>query len=360
MQSEQKFLLGEKVYSGRFLGTHPGQNILKTYHGDTRLRPRCLCVPGGVPMQVTQRGERFHLARMPGTGILHAKSCPDNEDVNLFSGVSCYTPAALQTSATGDWIVRLAINTLPGLPIPAMSLNGLLDLMIETAGLHSFEPASPRPQAWSFTRSLLQSAARRMQIDGVGRLADLLLVPERYNQDGRSEMRAALEGFFASQDAETPRFVCSYLREAQQTEFGHMLTLKQLPEFRFWISGNLPDSLPLRDDADGGGLLVLAMVKQGRKAGNAKVQSIAWRRLSPRVILSANSSEDAAIEQFISQGQNFFKPLRFDAPAEVPLADFILTSKESTQPVFVLHDSAVPSRPGDYAKRLIANALRQA
>ena len=143
----QRIAIGTGIHTAGWLVSTPaGQTILKDCPGTER-RPRCLCRPGGVEMYVGRRGQVYYLSRMPGTGFLHADGCASVEDNTLLSGAHAYAAGAIIERADG--MLQLAINLdrreRPAAPQTQLSIDGLLDLLIEQADLNRVQiGAEPR------------------------------------------------------------------------------------------------------------------------------------------------------------------------------------------------------------------------
>src|SRR5436190_15446059 len=69
------YALGDEVLSTGSPGFPP--KLLRAY--ETRSRPRCMCVAGGVDMYTSRHDDVVSLKRLPGTGSQHAPSCPSYE-----------------------------------------------------------------------------------------------------------------------------------------------------------------------------------------------------------------------------------------------------------------------------------------
>lgn len=79
---QQQFLIRGRHY---LAGEAALQGILASIHGSSE-RPRCLCVPGGIPMYVAHHGICV-VKRMPETGKSPHPSCPSFKPEAALSGL---------------------------------------------------------------------------------------------------------------------------------------------------------------------------------------------------------------------------------------------------------------------------------
>jgi hypothetical protein len=235
----QRIAIGTQSHTLTWLtGTQAGQKVLAEAHRSSQ-RPRCLCVAGGVEMYPAQRGRTFYLARMPGSGMLHDVACPSVDDVNLFSGIGTYASGTLLVLPDGRLQVRFDAAAPRQIEALAASLDGLLDLLLDTADLN----ASPMSATlgWESVRTALANAALSLVLNASGPLSALMLLPASFNKDDHERQRQEQEDYLST--AAVPRFVCAPLREIRPTKFGYQLILKHLPRTMFWISRAVASAL---------------------------------------------------------------------------------------------------------------------
>jgi hypothetical protein len=222
----------------------------------------------------------------------------------------------------------------------AASLEGLLDLLIESAELHRFSPGCHGSLGWSALRERLQAAARSIAIDDVGPLPAVLLLPEAFDKTRAASQEAAYCEFLGRREA--PRLVCAPIRPpAKRTAYGWALHLKHLPNVVFWLPqavasawlGRMPgrwdlDQMPQRS-------LLLARVTSARGTG-FRIVDLAGRRVDARAMPCASDAESQLADALAGEGRTFFRPLRFDCPVDETLADFVLLEGDAAYPLFAL------------------------
>lgn len=332
------------------MATPPGQRLLASAHkvGD---RPRCLCTRAGVDMYVARRGATFYLARMPGTGLLHADGCPSTEDCNLYSGADHYGPDAMCEGDNG--VLSVAYGDGP------VSLNGLLDALFEVSELNVLRPGTPAP-GWRGVREQLRQAAMAIHVRG-GILDTFLEVPVAFAKDDYPERRGAQELFLSEPDA--LRLVCAPLREIRATRYGWQIVLKHMPDTKFWLSRAAGTEIAERAAgtlnlaAPPEHALVLMRVRRASKPGTFLVLDMALRQTDRRFLPCLSEQEAQVLEEFAAGARGVFRPLRFDAPWERALADYALMDRPGELvPVLVLAPTG--SDALDFAKRSLAASLR--
>lgn len=351
--------LGPAVHAVESLQQPAGQRLLMAWQ-DGHARPRCLCTDTGIELQVVRRGHRWHLAKLPGTGFLHAADCPwgDGPQASLTSGAVVYGPAARY--ANDDGAVHLLYEPMVSraVPAPAVSLDGVLDTLIERAQMFLAAPEQPA-RHWGALRSDLGRAAGEIHLDE-SLLSGGLLIAEHFRKDGFEAALARQEGFLSG---DGPRFILGRLKEIVGTEHGWRLSLKDLPSTRFWVPRRLGQALAQREDgyaildAPPTQALVLAQVRpsHGNHAHSFQVQTLALRRVDAQFRPAQSEPEDRVAAQLGERHLAFERVLRFDAPWEAPLADYVVTAGTRRRLVFVLH----PTRrlTADAAKRTAAKRL---
>ena len=132
------------------------QDALAQVH-ESAERPRCLCVPGGIEMDVA-RHRYVVVKRMPETGSRHHPSCTSCEPDPASSGLGKLVGDAVRESPAGE--VDLCVDfpwtrnqghggsrTDAGLPGGVevarrrISLHGLIHFLFERAGFNRWTPA---------------------------------------------------------------------------------------------------------------------------------------------------------------------------------------------------------------------------
>lgn len=348
----QRISISGQAHLASWLMTTPvGQQVLAEAHRQ-RSALQCLCVGTGVDMYVARRGSTYYLARMPGTGMLHAENCPSAEEANIFSGADSYLAGAMMEQPDG----RLSVQYADGGPV---SIEGLLDLMIEMAELNVLRPDAGQ-RTWRDARKALAEGAESI-VTPDGALAARILLPHTFNKDDYATERLGQEAFLTVPDC--VRLVCAPLRELRPTAYGWRVVLKHMPDTRFWLSRTVMEALVGRAAGtfDPGDpplpSLALVRVRQGGKPGEFLVSDIALRRTDRRFMPCLSEQEARVADELSAARRALLRPLRFDAPWPRALADYVLLDCAGAPlPVLVLAPTG--SEALDLSKRFLVGALR--
>ena len=240
----QRIALGTEIHTLKWLGeTRAGQELLAASRRANQ-RPRCMCVPDGVEMYVGRRGRIHYLSRMPGTGFLHADTCQSVESASLLSGIHAYAPGAIVEQSDGLVSLSLDIERLDRQepPLTRVSIDGLLETLVEQADLNRIGPASTA-RTWASVRDRLGEAAGWIQVGGKP-LSPLLYLPERYDKANGAASQSTCEDFIAA--AQGQALLCAPLKEICWTTYSWKISLKHLPGLRLWVSKDVASELERR------------------------------------------------------------------------------------------------------------------
>ena len=356
----QRIAIGTGIHTAEWLvSTRAGQTILKDCHGTER-RPRCLCRPGGVEMYVGRRGQVYYLSRMPGTGFLHADGCASVEDNTLLSGAHAYAAGAIIERADG--MLQLAINLdrreRQAAPQTQLSIDGLLDLLIEQADLNRVQIGA-EPRTWSSVRAKLLEAVPLILLNDAP-LETIFYAPDRYARERSVDELAACEAKIKS--AQGHALILAPLKEIRLTTYSWQVVLKHLPGLRLWVSKDAADQMEARwasayFNANPEFALCLVIAKPGRREGNYTVSNMAILPTDPSFLPCRTTRESEVASELIAEGHSILRPLRFDAEPSHVLADFAILDGDNPTPVFVLAPSG--SDDFDTAKRGVAALMER-
>ena len=345
------------------LDSRAGQSLLAACRRSGE-RPRCLCVADGVDMYVGRRGKRYYLARMPGTGFLHADDCQCVEEASIFSGAGEYSSGVLTETTEG--LLRINANlcrhTRAEPPIPEAGIDGLFDLLIEQAALNQISPGTER-RTWASVRDRLLEASAWILLDGE-KLSSLLFLPEPFVQEASRSALKDCENFLTANaaNAARPALLCAPFKAFRASDWSWQLILKHLPGLRLWVAKDAASQMEARWEQDwfSGApefALCLALVKPGRHKRNYTVSNLALAPTDINFFPCANTQEAQIAQQLLDAGHALLRPLRFDADPCAARADFAIVSGPAPEPVFVL--SAREAGEEDSAKRTLALLMQR-
>ena len=308
-------------------------------------------------MYVARRGNHFYVARMPGSGSLHAPDCASVEDVNFLTGITSYAPEAIVEQENG----RLVVNFVPSptgiTPAPSVSLAGLFDLLIDQADLNRYYHLSGAPKVtWASVRDRLRASSEKLSFRGSPvSAADLLHIPKPYDKDLNASDSADFE---AELRTAKEVLLCAPLKEFRKSAYGWLLVLKHLPHLRFWLSNEVAAAA---EQASFGQFqlespprfaLCLCSVRANKTSGNFTVNALSVKPTDASFLPCANDRFIDVTTKLREEGESFARVLRFDAPPSTPLADFALLDATMT-PVFV--DTLTGNIDVDSARRSLAS-----
>ena len=218
----QRIEVGTGIHTAEWLvSTRAGQELLANCRKSDR-RPRCMCVPGGVEMYVARRGNLYYLSRMPGTGFLHADDCDSVEDTSFFSGAGVYEPGVIVEKDDGSLSIaaNLDIRERMEEPIAQVSIDGVLDLLMEQAVLNQISAGADH-RSWLSVRDRVLEAAAWIRL-GNHSLADSLFAPDRYSRDTGVSSVPECESFLKAQAGHA--LIFAPLKELRLTTYKALLS----------------------------------------------------------------------------------------------------------------------------------------
>ncbi|WP_126447946.1 DUF1173 family protein [Sulfuricystis multivorans] len=356
----QRIDVGTGVHTAEWLvSTRAGQELLANCHKSAR-RPRCVCVPGGVEMYVGRRGGLYYLSRMPGTGFLHADHCCSVENRSFFSGACAYMPGVILEKEDGSLSIaaNLEIRERMEEPVAQVSIDGVLDILMEQAALNQVSPGTDH-RTWLTVRDRVLEAATWIRL-GNHPLTDFLFVPDRYSRDTGMSSVPECESFLKAQAGHA--LIFAPFKELRLTTYSWQLVLKHLPRLRLWVAKEIAKEIEERCgtpyfSAPPTYALCLVAAKPGRRDGNYTVSNLACLPTDANYFPCRNEREAAVARQLIDEGKSLLRPLRFDSDPTHPLADFAILSNGMVDPVFVLSPSGNDEL--DSAKRSLASLMQR-
>ena len=357
----QRIAVGTGVHSAEWLvSTRAGQALLAASHG-TDHRPRCMCQLGGIEMYVGRRGHVYYLARMLGTGFLHAERCESVEDGKLFSGAFAYAPGAIIEEPNGILSLSANLGRMDRQPPPptAVSIDGVLDFLVEQADINRVN-AGDEPNSWASVRDRMMEAATFIKLGGAN-LASHLYLPERYSRERGAEILAECESLLKTGGEYT--LICAPLKEIRATTYGWQVVLKHLPGLRLWASKEAAQAMErrLRTSCFNNPptyALCLVAAKPGQREGNYSINNMACLTTNSRFLPCRTERQAEVADSLIKDGRStLLRPLRFDCAPVLALADFAILGDDTPEPIFVLSPSGDDDL--DAAKRSMANLMQR-
>lgn len=192
------------LVNGKVFGEHDSdlQAALARLH-DMPLRPKCLCVRGGVEMCIAKYSD-YVLRRMPEQGSLHHPTCPHYEIPARDSGFGQVlgeaiierSPDVVELRLDFPLTRRVGRGSSSGEPkAPAevriarkkLSLRGLLHFLWERAGFNRWYPRMQGKRTYWVLRTYLLQVAQGVETKGL-RLSERLFIPETFTPEKANEI----------------------------------------------------------------------------------------------------------------------------------------------------------------------------
>lgn len=353
-------------------------------HSD-RLRPRCLCLVGGVEMYVARLGEGYIVKRMPGTGSHHAPDCSSYEPPPEASGLGQVLGSAIREDpTTGETALKLgfSLSKLGGrsrLPEPSspaadsvvsdgskLSLRGLLHYLWDQAGLTRWEPGFAGKRSWGTVRKHLLQAAEHKIARGES-LRSRLYIPEVFSVEQRDELNAHRLGHWRHAIAAPGRpqqlmLLIGEVKEIVPARYGYRAVIKHVPDQAFALDEAVYRRLGRRFEAelalwgatDGVRMLAIATFAVS-EAGIPAIAELSLMPVTPQWLPVDNSFEMQLVDRLVTERRSFIKGLRYNlsTTAAVATAALIDTGARPTmlfvssldEPSGWIHEEARPAHP---------------
>jgi hypothetical protein len=171
-------------------------NVISEAH-QRHERPRCPCRADGPPMYVARLGHSFIVKRMPHTGHRHAAHCRSHGSIQV-QPIHCEParpPNGDAAGCAGDLLelgfsLSASVGQATGRPSRdarwnstnrGLSLESLLCLLWERAGLTAWHPGFAGKRNWAVVRWRLLQAAGQLRLRSGDPLASRLYIPEVFS-----------------------------------------------------------------------------------------------------------------------------------------------------------------------------------
>ena len=328
-------------------------------------RPRCLCKLDGVPMYVARVGGHLVVKRMPNSGTLHALTCDSYEPPPEVSGMGQVLGQSIREDAdSGLVMLRLesSLTKLPGRasPVPGavgsdtaraesakLSLRGLLHYLWHQGGLHRWSPAMAGKRSWAVVRRQVMLASESMRTKA-GPLRDVLYMPEPFVLEHKTQIQARRQATFSALASASTGgrrrlgLVIGEVKELAPARYGFQALLKHQPDAPFQIDAALQGRLARRFDTPLGlwsaqpdSHLVLIGTFGVASNGLASIEEAALVVMSSQWIPFESAYELSLLDGLIQTSRRFMRSLRFELPADAPLACAVLTDTETATALFI-------------------------
>lgn len=331
-----------------------------------RLRPLCLCKPGGLEVYIAHVGNQHIAKRMPGTGFKHDGKCEHFEAPLSVSGEGLVVGDAIQEFDNGLVKLRLdfALTKIAGRapPMPSekpaetakadttkLTMRGLLHYLWKESGLYKWQPGSAGKRSYGVFAKYTGLAAGN-KFTRSQSLSEVLFTPRPSPNDPeqkeliRQQMNVQLSR--AATDPSGVRRMGLVLGEVFQIEkassVSYQLQLVCLLERSFRISEEthkrmvkaFDEQLSLWDRQHNRLILLATFYLDG--AGTPTIQELTLMNVTRDEWLPFGSTYEAElIARLVESKRSFQRGLKFNLPKKAVIASCVLTDVEPSVALFV-------------------------
>jgi hypothetical protein len=324
-----------------------------------KLRPMCLCNgEPGLPMYIVKVSENFYLKRMPNTGRDHAVGCGSWEMPDEFSG---------RTDVFGSGISYDGENMMLRLSFPLakqgsrvapepnpnssddklsvnnggkrLSLQGLLHMLWEEAGLNKWQGAEPN-RTWEYVFQNLN-----MAVDGKvvkqHPLGRFLYIPQPFNKEKIEELEGDRKKRFiehAMQEGKQGHQLMLLIAELKKIDEagsgGYRAIVKHVPGFSFIVNDHLNDRIiknyskeiaTIRATEEKWSHQIVAATFSVMPEGSAEIEEISYMPVTAQWIPFDNIYENELFSKLVATKRSFTRPLRYNRAKGVSMPSAVLT-----------------------------------
>lgn len=333
----------------------------------SKIRPLCLCKPGGVEMYIAHMSDQFVIKRMPNSGPTHHHDCDSFDMPPELSGRGQFDGKAI--SEDGDsGITSLKLDfslskqeaakgaakaeaneksTVQSDP-KKLSIRSLLHLLYEDAGLNRWSPKMAGKRSWRVIRKHLLEAAHQKQVKR-NPLFDTLLIPKQFYQEDKdanvAQRKKFMLGLQKKQGNKTPLgIVIAEFKEFSTARFGKKMTLKHMPEIAFFLDEATVKRVDKVFDSefdsaamvDNSHLLTIATF-QISASGFPQVVNISFMNVNENWIPFDSKDDLDIVSQLTSANRHFIKGLRYNLGKNAVMANVLVTdTAEAPTAVYIV------------------------
>lgn len=338
--------------------TDHGQSLLDQAYAK-RDRPRCPCMPHGVPMYIAKVGARYIVKRMPESGLAHSPICASYAPEDLTALAQLLGDAVRVDPDSGQTVLRLgfrlsvgerAAPDMTGPPVAAdsvrtngkrLSLRALLDFLWHESDLVAWSPGMAGRRHWGLVAWLLRQAAGTARAKGHP-LSERIFVPEPFRLERKAEIAARRLNTWQRAAARPGRaqqllVMIGEVKTIEAARYGQKIVFKHLPDAPLFLDEDLhrkfvrrfAQELDLWAADEGGHLMAIATFVTGR-GGSANAEEVALMPTTSQWLPYDDPYGKVLLESLVDQHRRFRTLPRFTLPAS------------TSHPVAVLTDCVEP------------------
>ncbi|WP_299985893.1 DUF1173 family protein [uncultured Ruegeria sp.] len=350
--------------------SEPGQRALMAAHS-AGTRVECRCRMPAPEMYIAATAGKFIVKRMPGTGPDHAIDCPSFLPPEELSGLAQVQASAItEDPDDGTTTLKLgfplrknsksrtALEQTGAKPTEAkaaprkLTITSVLHFLWHEADLGKWYPRMDGKRFWGVIHHALRRAAAGKIVKGQD-LSGILFVPEYFKPENKAEIAARRNQLFANLrptgGGETPfGLVVAEYKGKETTPHGARFIFKHAPDCAFFADEDLSkkfdkvfgDQLRLIEAMGSGHAIVIASFSIA-KAGYPVLHEIGMMLVTDNWIPFEGLRELEVLNALTEQNRAFQKQMRFNLPADAPIASAVLL--DTTDPIALF----VANKPDD-------------
>ncbi len=354
-----------EIAGRQYVRGSPGFTEAITRAHAAQQRPRCICVPGGLETYVAKLADDYVIKRMPGTGHLHAASCPHFEPTADETRLWPLLGTAIREDpSTGLIALRLdfplsksAVREPRRHPnvteagaarsrLPRLSLRGLLHHLWDRADLTRWHPGFEEKRSWATVRRHLQQAAQQNIVGGVS-LSSRLYVPEPFTPGDQDAIRLRRSACWARTAMvlighQALKLVIAEVKAIEPARYAFHALVKQVPDIGFVLDGNLYKSLPRHFSEELGiwgaseSVRMIMIASFGiSSAGVPTISRLSLMPVTQQWLPVVTLDEKQLVERLVHEGRAFKKVLRYDLRDSKGVPSLVLIDQGITaEPIY--------------------------
>ncbi len=346
------------------IDSEAGQRALTAAHG-AGTRVECQCRMPAPEMYIAATAGKLIVKRMPGTGPDHAIDCPSFLPPEELSGLAQVQASAItEDPDDGTTTLKLgfplrkncksrtALEQTGAKPTEAkvaprkLTITSVLHFLWHEADLGKWYPKMDGKRFWGVIHYALRRAAAAKIVKGQD-LSRILYVPEYFKPDDKAEIAARRNRLFANlrpagRGATPFGLVVAEYKGMEATAHGARFVFKHAPDCAFFADAELAQKFEkvfgdqLRFlEAMGSGHAILIASFAIAKAGYPVLQEIGMMLVTENWIPFEGLRELEVLNALTEQTRAFQKQLRFNLPADAPIASAVLLDTPDPVAVFV-------------------------
>ena len=336
------------------------QMALNHAHGK-RERPLGLCREPSIPMYIARIDGRFYVKRMPNSGDTHDPMCVSYEMPPELSGLGPLQGSAITEDAENGGTnlkVAFSLTRRPNRGALAqsgtvsdtvksdahkLSIRSTLHYLLHQAGFNRWSPRMEGKRTWHVIRRHILAAAENKKLKGQP-LGDLLYIPEPWTKEHERDIKARRQQHTAKIVPTTggTHSLMLYIGECKsvdQTALGYKMVVKNAPDFPLVFSKDVRERIGkrfgmefgLKESLDCSHLMFIATFSLGI-ARDAQLDEGSFVICTKQWLPVETVDEVDLINALVAQRRHFIKGLRYNTPADAPMASAVLldtTAKET-------------------------------